>query len=76
MSMLFIDYTSNIFFLNPNWFSNSQEYSRLIYRYKDVVFIKNVYVASPCSYSSMSPLSHSRNRKDIYTDLFKSCKVY
>lgn len=71
----FLLITPRVVFLNPNWFSNNQKYSRLIYRYKDVVFIKDVYVTSPRPHSLVSSLSHSRNMKTMQT-YFKSCEVY
>lgn len=64
-----------VVFLNPNWLSNNQKYSRLIYRYKDVVFIKDVYVTRPRPHSLVSSLSHSRNMKNMQI-YFKSCEVY
>lgn len=63
-----------IFFSALLFLKNNLKYSRLIYRHKDVIFIKDVYVTCPCSYSFMSSLGHSGNIKDRY-DQDKKLKI-
>lgn len=35
----------------------------LIHRHKDIIFIEDIYMASPCSYSSVSSLCRSEKKK-------------